>query len=468
MNLLYEDGPPPNFDPEAEALWRAAADAPPAWDADDVPHGDAPDLTDEDSPQPAGRLRPAKVDARGPLSRQWPKLHPDALHGLAGEIVRAVAAHSEADGSALLLTLLVWFGAAVGRAPHARVGGARHSARLFVVIVGQTAKARKGTSLADLRPIFDIAEPGFDNRMLSGFGSGEKLIDEVRDCHGEDAGASDRRLLVTEPEFSRVLKVAQREASTLSPIIREAWDGSRLQVRSRTSTVSAVDHHVCVIGHITAEELRRALDTTEIANGFANRFLYACAQRSKRLPTGGALTDADYSQLGEQLGEAVRRARSIQRMTRSPEAERAWAEFYNAVDDDVPGVFGAITARAEAQVLRLSVVFALLDGSSVIELHHLDAALAVWRYCDDSAAWIFDQMVGDPRADKLFAALVKAGPSGLTRTEQSKVFGGNVPKELLQELRGLLENTGRVETLDLSGPNGRPRHVTRVKPLQRG
>ena len=44
-------------------------------------------------------------------------------------------------------------------------------------------------------------------------------------------------------------------------------------------------------------------------------------------------------------------------------------------------------------------LYALLDGSAVIRLEHLQAALAIWRYCEESARLIFGDKLGDPDAD---------------------------------------------------------------------
>jgi hypothetical protein len=51
---------------------------------------------------------------------------------------------------------------------------------------------------------------------------------------------------------------------------------------------------------------------------------------------------------------------------------------------DQPGLLGALTARAEAQVIRLALLFALLDKEGSIGVAHLKAALAFWRYCEAS------------------------------------------------------------------------------------
>ena len=52
------------------------------------------------------------------------------------------------------------------------------------------------------------ADPQIDRRILTGLSSGEGLIHSVRDPAGQDPGATDRRLLVIEPEFVSVLKTS--------------------------------------------------------------------------------------------------------------------------------------------------------------------------------------------------------------------------------------------------------------------
>ncbi len=85
-------------------------------------------------------------------------------------------------------------------------------------------------------------------------------------------------------------------------------------------------------------------------------------------------------------------------------------------------MLGAATGRAEAQVLKLSAVYAALDCGETIRLKHLQAALAVWDYCLASARFIFGDATGDPVADRIREALVNAGADGLTRTQIRDLF----------------------------------------------
>ena len=131
------------------------------------------------------------------------------------------------------------------------------------------------------------ADPAITARILTGLSSGEGLIHSVRDPAGQDPGATDRRLLVIEPEFVSVLKNVSREISTLSPTLRSAWDGRPLQILTRTAPARATDAHISVIGHITATELQHHINPVELANGLLNRFLLLGCRRVRLLPEGG-------------------------------------------------------------------------------------------------------------------------------------------------------------------------------------
>ena len=91
-------------------------------------------------------------------SSQWPEpLEDAAFHGLAGEFTRLIEPHTEADPAALLFQLLVGIGNAVGRGPHFMAEADRHTLNLFTVLVGETAKARKGLSWSYIPRLFKAA-----------------------------------------------------------------------------------------------------------------------------------------------------------------------------------------------------------------------------------------------------------------------------------------------------------------------
>ena len=409
---------------------------------------------------PAG----APIDAGG--EDRWPVLGPAALYGLAGEVVATLDPHTEADKAAVLISFLAAFGCAVGARPHAIADGSEHQGRLFAVLVGKTSRGRKGTAWANVRRLMEVADPVFTaERILGGLASGEGLIaalsDGSPDKDGNLVGAvRDKRLLILEPEFSRVLKVCARESSTLSAILRDAWDRGDLRVMTRKDPLRATGAHVSLLAHVTADELRRSLLESDAANGYGNRHLFIAAKRSKLLPEGGNLDDATVNALGKKIRRALGAARRIGIVRRSPSAAALWEEIYLAIDDDAHGMVGALTARAEAQLLRLSVVYALLDGSPTIEKAHIEAAKAVWDYSEATLQWVFGDTLGDDVADRLLAAIRNAGHDGLDLQAQSAVFGRNLAAARLNLSRQALERKGLVVTTT-EDTGGRPRTVTR-------
>ncbi len=416
---------------------------------------------------------PSEEEDETPLpSESWPApLEPEALHGFAGEVLATIGPHTEADPAAILFQFLVAFGSAAGRNPHWFAESDRHGVNLFLALVGRSSRGRKGTSWGHVLRLFGLAAPDWQKSCVaSGLSSGEGLIWRVRDplekqepvrekgsrevtgyqTVTEDEGISDKRLLVEEPELASVLKVLVREGNNLSALLRKAWDGGVLQSLTKNSPARATGAHVSIVSHVTKPELLRYLDCTEYSNGFANRFLWACVRKSKLLPHGGHLEDEALEPLAARLAEALTFAQQTGTLSRTPAARKLWEAVYPALAADKPGMLGSITARAEAQTMRLAALYALLDSCGSIRPEHLEAALAVWTYSEASAAWIFGRQLGNPDADTILRALAEK-PEGLSRTEiVHGLFRGHRRKEQVNRALALLFEQG------LAAPEKRP------------
>jgi hypothetical protein len=175
-----------------------------------------------------------------------------------------------------------------------------------------------------------------ENQILTGLSTGEGLIWSVRDPEAkksktkeqsEDVVVSvlDKRVLVLQSEFASVLRVQRREGNTLSAILRNAWDSGTMGILTKNSPVKATGGHVSIIGHITEDELRKELTATDEANGYANRFLFVCASRSKQLPLGGDVKEEAICDLVQRLTKARRFAMNVDKMYFSTNATKLTA-----------------------------------------------------------------------------------------------------------------------------------------------
>jgi hypothetical protein len=385
----------------------------------------------------------------------WPLIDDAAYYGLAGDTVRTIEPHSEADPIAILIQLLAYFGNMVGRNPHYPVEGDYHRANIYAVLVGDTSKGRKGTSAGRVRSVARHADGKWvDEQIKNGLSSGEGLINEVRDERKAfnpkkqkieivDLGVTDKRLLVAEAEFANALTVMERAGNNLSPVIRAAWEGLPLSTMTKNSPLRATGAHVSIVGHITTAELQSHLTRTDMANGFANRVLFMCVRRSKLLPHGGSLSDEKIEILGERLRLAVEHAKRVSEVRMTKDASHAWEFAYSDLSAERHGLLGAITARAEAQVIRLALLYALINRKHDIEVDHLRAALAVWEYAEASAVRIFGDALGDPIADEINRALKHAGAAGMSRTAIRDMFGRHQSTGRISAALNLLAKKGR-------------------------
>jgi hypothetical protein len=409
---------------------------------------------------------PTKEASATGSGKAWPApMGEEAFHGPAGDFVRLIRNSTEADDAALLTGLLAGAGCMMGRDSYFRVEDTTHAPNLFVCVVGDSAKARKGTAGDRVLRMLERVDAEFvKNNRVGGLSSGEGLIHAIRDSRSEevevkekglpprteiqivDHGVIDKRLLVLESEFAQGLQAAGREGNILSPILRDCWDGKTLRVLARSNKDRASNPHVSILANITIEELQRLLTSNDKGNGFANRFLWCCARRSKLLAHGGARIDeAALDELASRIRSAVEFAHTAGEIGWDAEAYTAWSTLYERLSASATGLFGTMTARADAQCRRLALVYALLDRSHQVRIEHLRAALEVWSFSEDSVRHIFGDATGDDIADSVLKLLVTSS-DGMTTTEIHQSFGRHKTSEQLRRALSLLQERGLVAT----------------------
>lgn len=361
---------------------------------------------------------------------QKPKLTPPAFYGLAGEVVKQLLPHTESDEAALLSQLLVCFGNAINRTAYFTAEASKHHTNLYTLIVGVSGKGRKGSSFNQIKQLFDFDEvqEWRTNSFLHGLSSGEGLVDRIKDVFKMEAPNIkihenvDKRLLCVETEFGNVLQVMKRNGNTLSGVMRQGWEGTKLETATKHNKQTATDPHISIIGHITYEELKTSINPVDLKNGLGNRFIFFCSDRSKELPEGFKLEPSKLRELQDKIGEAYRFAQSQgqKEILLSEEAKTLWKEVYSALSSQLLGIHGDLCGRAEAQVRRLSLILSLMNRESEVSRQALEAALAIWQYSSDSIKYIWGEDFGNPILDKIMAILESFAEDGRSRSDLIK------------------------------------------------
>ena len=388
----------------------------------------------------------------------WPVLSPDALPGFVGQFVELATRHSEADPAAVLATLLVRFGAEVygyqkDKGPFLAIGEAIHPPRLFAVVCGNSSKARKGTSRQPVTRLFkrDLCDPEELDRLHlpppareSGgpLSTGEGLAYPLREnAQNSNRDPNDKRLCIMDEELASGLSCTKREGNTLSMAIRTFWDGGEYSPLTKTNPMEVKGAHICLLSHITKEELEMSLSSVNMANGFGNRFLWICARRSKNVALPRPMPVEEIAVMQRRLWELVALAQQAGEVYLTGEAMQEWSGIYQELSADTYDLTGAIVNRAEAQTMRLALVYALLDGKKAIDTPHITSALALWRYANASAACLFCDRAMDPTEQKI-VSILRAGPC--TTSGLHRALSGHVTGAKLQRILSSMEASNRI------------------------
>lgn len=415
-----------------------------------------------------------------------PELSEDALYGLPGEIAMTLSKSSGADPATILVMFLTMFGNAVGRQPHVMFYGHDEPARLYALIVGQWARGRKGTAWNAVKKLFIPAEPEWAaTRIETGLQSPEAMIEEVA-----DSPYTDPRLLILETEFGRLISTMSA-SKRFSAQLRTAYDGDVLS-RKRVKQPPLISrwHNISLLGMITPGEL---IALQKLSGGLESRMLYVYSAPARKTDTDPFSDNEDEVLLAEKVKIAISKAwesilsgagpitaelaelRGIAPSSRFRIADDVadnWrdgvAEQIEAIADQIGPDFERYTARGQTQVIRLALAYALADEATEIDWPHVQAAMALWRYCAHSARTIFS--VPDnpkPRIDPIqtgkvfdflmdrYQAATDEGDQWCTTLEITKsVLSNNHPAgPILDDLieQGLVESR-KVRT----GGKGRP------------
>lgn len=321
----------------------------------------------------------------------------DAFYGPLGEYARRNEAGLEIDSLSLLLQLLGVTGVAIGPRAFAKGGQSRHSTNLFTLIVGTTSVG-KGCSGEVANRLGEAIDPGFKTRTSYNVASAPALVELVTDGLYQTKtkrtkqgtreetqivrpAIEDKRHLLFLPEMGSTLVAQNREGATLRDELKNAWDGRTIENNKYNYRERATNPHIGLIGHITPVDLKLGCSRADVGNGYLNRFLITEARRVRSLPF--YVPPPDCTDLIDKIRGALSRLGTINKSARSldwgEDARDEWASFYEAFHEKRHPFIADVAEQAgrlHSLVLRVSLIYAVLDESPAMHLRHLRAAKA--------------------------------------------------------------------------------------------
>jgi hypothetical protein len=449
------------------------------------------DVQDKESYEPASEEENREALERyliDPVDFPAP-MRPEAFHGVAGKIVKTMLPHTEASAESLLLQLLVIIGNRLGRCAYV-YAGAKLFPNEYVVCVGSTARGRKGSGLRMVEYLLEEVSPEWlDDCIDSNMQTGEGIVQRIRDERRGippgrpkksdpleppqevilDAGVGDKRLQLVEEEFSYTIKQAHRRGNTLVEALRQAWDSPRaLRTTNKNSPLKASDPHVSLIGHCTKDELVNTITEVELTNGFANRILWCGTERRELLPDAQWLDWKQYPLILDELKVVFQQyfanTEEPVRFKRDQEAEELWQTLYRKFNNEKgSGIMDAVLVRDTSHLLKLALIFAILDQAKEIKRVHLEAAWAICDFSQASARWIFGMTTGSYLANQILWAL-RRSKEGMERTVIYRdVCNRNTPSTKLDQALSVLTKNGLVQVKLQRSKKGQLTEIWTVK-----
>jgi putative DNA primase/helicase len=397
-----------------------------------------------------------------------PTLSPQVRHGPIGDyldlIEGATEAHPAAVGALLLAHLGVW----IGHRFTVHLQRHVHAPVIWVAVLGPSSIGAKGSADDDAGRLLGSVSPGFYRQhTLTGVGSGENLVRAVRDVDRDDKGPPpEKDRLIADAELSALFKAASKDGSNLSEYLRKSYDSKLLRHSSNTAgetVASAGSYMVAVAGSITPADLARVITATDISNGWLNRFCLVWSEATASLPRGGRIFHTETEAIAVRIVKAVDGVRQsgveVNGVRILQPDESFWSLWDPAYDHlrfpEGTGPETDLVLRFIPFAARISLVYALLDGKTVVGGEHLGAAFGWLDYFRSSVHRVFGYSATG-KAGQLLEAIRAAGPDGLDGAGQDQVFRGNAA---VPELRTELEARQLICTFKQS-TGGRPRIVS--------
>lgn len=345
-----------------------------------------------------------------------------------GEYVLANDPHTEADKDAVYMQAFEIFANFIGTRLTFRLNNTVLRPNGYLMIVGNTALGRKGTSYNDAAEPFHAHEDTssyIDSRVIKGVSTGEGIVSYVADKGG---GGTDGRLLLYLPEFHKVMTLLKRPENILSSVLREAYDGMHLSIPTKTNPLTATEAHISVVSHTTSGEFTRTASTVDFVNGLFNRMCFVWVSDGKVLPHPGRVNELVTKNLGRVLADAkdwVHNDSAGREMSWSYAADAFWTDYYMSTRVASGDEFvDTLTARAPVHIIKHAMRQAALAMSETIELIHLERAVAIWDRCRESAIRLVRTRNPDTDdRERLLQAVRDKGK--MTRTECFDLFRGS-------------------------------------------
>jgi len=276
--------------------------------------------------------------------------------GIAGEFAQLYSQHVESPPQFLYMTFLTYLGAVLADKVTV-VSELRPSPRLYTVLLGESATARKSAALDFVDRFFREV---VNVNVHYGLGSAEGLAQELESDDG-----SPRSLLLHCDELKLLVDKAAQEGSVALPMLTTLFERTVFDNTTKGKKIRVRNGYLSLMAACTTETYQRMWHPSFRDIGFINRLFLVHGDAQRRFFSPKPVPEAERRRLQDELLELVgaitatveARKRPLE-LVFEPEAERILQEWYLSLPDSVH------TRRLETYGLRLCILLELSQGET--------------------------------------------------------------------------------------------------------
>jgi hypothetical protein len=391
---------------------------------------------------------PAKI-SKLPEAMAGPILSPAAWYGLSKEYMAVMKPCTEASPNYHLASFLAAVGACLGRRVYLNRSGRLHP-NLFVVLVGLSGGYRKGTAV----DFGKLLAKSIDSKLglVSGLDSREGFLEHLGEI-GKRQNSGGTSAIVHLSELRSLIEKTHMEGlGGIVPLLCEAYDApDELAIHTRKNPI-CIERPVVSLLAATTPVWMKGLTDKDLHGGLGNRICWVSGRPGDPIPHPVPPEQKRWRKLVGEASRAIRHwpADKSTPFTLSVEASARWSQIYTdmfkrGLADDA--LISILCERMQNHCLKTALIWAALDGTTVIELRHLDAAYAFTQFLYDNL-WAMFRGFGLSAMAELDQEIIdevrKAGGDGIRQRHLKKRFWRTDSETFNKRLFYLTMNDGPI------------------------
>jgi hypothetical protein len=385
---------------------------------------------------------------------------PNINNDLCKQYIELMESVTEAPPSYHFFTFITTISMLLGRNAYMLWGPDKLYTNLWTMIVGQTGRARKSTAINRGCNILTHTAP--DAQILPSLSTWEGLLTAMT-RNDSEPNIKNEITMIAMSEFDGFLKKSRNEAiAHMLPNLCDIYDMQK-PARSVTkgSPICVKNYFVSMICGIQPEVLETAFQTGDIHGGFAGRFCYVYDKSTKEIPIPVWNKDKEYGNIMTELNQIHNCFNTETQILFHDSCIPIWTDFYH--DYRNPSIYHPllvqINERMQNHVLKIAMIFAILDNKPSIMPTHLNNAIAIAYWLMDNNKRLFGHL-GQNKQSKLESKIIDLVKNNICNKRKiAQHFGGNENARDIQMAIESLLKLGLIAEKAIRNDRGRPSKI---------